>query len=166
DPIQARSPALHVHSGLLDLKRATGGLAIMFKLFLLAGPDLAQQLHDRILMRAHQVARSESASGAPSRLARRSSSTSVSSKACIFPNGHAFGPSLSALSGSGWVSMKMPAMPTATAARASTGTNSRWPPLLPSAPPGNCTEWVASKTTGHAVSRMTASERMSETRLL
>ncbi len=36
-----------------------------------------------------------------------------------------FGPSEGALSGSGWVSMKTPATPTATAARASTGTNSR-----------------------------------------
>ena len=41
----------------------------------------------------------------------------------------AFGPSDSALAGSGWVSMKRPAMPTATAARANTGTNSRCPPL-------------------------------------
>ena len=62
--------------------------------------------------------------------------------------------------------MKMPAMPTATAARASTGTNSRWPPDLPSAPPGNCTECVASNTTGQPVSRITARLRMSETRLL
>ena len=62
--------------------------------------------------------------------------------------------------------MKIPETPTATAARASTGTNSRWPPLLPPCPPGNCTEWVASNTTGAPVSRMIASERMSETRLL
>ncbi|MND03519.1 hypothetical protein D3C83_233790 [compost metagenome] len=62
--------------------------------------------------------------------------------------------------------MKMPAMPTAIAARDSTGTNSRWPPLLPSAPPGNCTECVASNTTGQPVSRITDSERMSLTRLL
>ena len=33
-------------------------------------------------------------------------------------------------------------------------------------PPGSCTECVASNTTGHRVSRMIASERMSETRLL
>ena len=39
-----------------------------------------------------------------------------------------FGPSEGARSGSWWVSMKTPATPTATAARASTGTNSRWPP--------------------------------------
>ena len=53
-----------------------------------------------------------------------------------------------------------------TAARASTGMNSRWPPELVPCPPGNCTEWVASKTTGAPVSRMIASERMSDTRLL
>ena len=33
-------------------------------------------------------------------------------------------------------------------------------------PPGSCTEWVASKTTGAPVSRMIARLRMSETRLL
>ena len=33
-------------------------------------------------------------------------------------------------------------------------------------PPGNCTECVASNTTGQPVSRITASERISETRLL
>jgi hypothetical protein len=54
----------------------------------------------------------------------------------------------------------------ATAARASTGTNSRWPPEAVPCPPGSCTEWVASNTTGQPVSRMIASERMSETRLL
>ena len=62
--------------------------------------------------------------------------------------------------------MNRPATPTATAARASTGTNSRWPPDEVPWPPGSCTEWVASKTTGAPVSRMIASERMSETRLL
>ena len=40
-------------------------------------------------------------------------------------SGTAFGPSLSAFAGSGCVSMKTPATPTAIAARASTGTNSR-----------------------------------------
>ena len=53
-----------------------------------------------------------------------------------------------ALSGSGCVSMKKPATPTAAAARASTGANSRCPPEEPPSPPGCCTEWVASKTTG------------------
>ena len=62
--------------------------------------------------------------------------------------------------------MKMPATPTATAARASTGTNSRWPPDDVPWPPGSCTEWVASKTTGAFVSRMIARLLMSETRLL
>ena len=33
-------------------------------------------------------------------------------------------------------------------------------------PPGNCTEWVASNTTGQPVARMIASARMSDTRLL
>ncbi len=39
-------------------------------------------------------------------------------------------------------------MPAATAARASSGMNSGWPPLTPLAAEGCCTEWVASKTTG------------------
>ena len=47
--------------------------------------------------------------------------------------------------------MNRPATPTATAARASTGTISRWPPLLVPWPPGNCTLWVTSKTTGAPV---------------
>ena len=81
-------------------------------------------------------------------------------------SGQAFGPSDSALAGSGWVSMNTPATPAATAARASTGTNSRWPPEALPCPPGSCTECVASNTTGQPVSRITASERMSETRLL
>ena len=54
----------------------------------------------------------------------------------------------------------------ATAARARTGTNSRCPPEQLPCPPGSWTEWVASKTTGQSVSRITAKERMSETRLL
>ena len=62
--------------------------------------------------------------------------------------------------------MNTPAMPTATAARASTGTNSRCPPEALPRPPGCCTECVASKTTGQPVSRITASERMSETSVL
>lgn len=44
--------------------------------------------------------------------------------------------------------MKMPATPTATAARASTGTNWRSPPELDPWPPGSRTECVASNTTG------------------
>src|SRR5690606_22802159 len=102
----------------------------------------------------------------PLRLVTSSIAMRVSSSARILPSGQALGPSDRALSGSGWVSMKMPAMPTAMAARDSTGTNSRCPPDLPPAPPGNCTEWVASNTTGQPVSRITDSERMSLTRLL
>src|SRR5262245_65089316 len=49
--------------------------------------------------------------------------------------------------------MKTPATPTATAARARTGTNSRWPPDDVPCPPGCCTECVASKITGAPVSR-------------
>jgi hypothetical protein len=40
------------------------------------------------------------------------------------------------------------------------------PPLDVPLPPGSCTLWVASNTTGAPVSRMMASERMSLTRLL
>ena len=95
-----------------------------------------------------------------------SSVTRVSSSALIRFSGTAFGPSDFASAGFGCVSMNRPATPVATAARASTGTNSRWPPELVPCPPGSCTEWVASNTTGALVSRMIASERMSDTRLL
>ena len=73
---------------------------------------------------------------------------------------------LGALSGSGWVSMNTPATPTATAARANTGTNSRSPPDEVPLPPGCCTEWVASNTTGQPVSAMIGSDRMSLTSVL
>ncbi len=77
------------------------------------------------------------------------------------------GPSDGALSGSWWVSMKTPATPTATAARASTGTNSRSPPEAVPCPPGCCTEWVASKITGAPVVRARiGSARMSDTSVL
>ena len=46
------------------------------------------------------------------------------------------GPSDSAFAGSGCVSMNTPATPAATAARASTGTNSRCPPEVAPCPPG------------------------------
>ena len=63
--------------------------------------------------------------------------------------------------------MNTPATPTATAARASTGTNSRSPPDEVPFPPGCCTEWVASKMTGAPVVRaMIGSARMSETSVL
>src|SRR5476649_1208853 len=54
--------------------------------------------------------------------------------------------------------MNTPATPTATAARASTGTNSRSPPEDVPLPPGCCTEWVASKITGAPVVRARRSE--------
>ena len=63
--------------------------------------------------------------------------------------------------------MNTPATPTATAARASTGTNSRWPPDEVPFPPGCCTEWVASKMTGApVVCAMIGSARMSDTSVL
>ena len=61
--------------------------------------------------------------------------------------------------------MKIPAIPLATAARASTGMNWRSPPEALPCPPGSCTECVASNTTGQPVLRMIMSERMSDTRL-
>ena len=76
------------------------------------------------------------------------------------------GPSEGALSGSSWVSMNTPATPTATAARASTGTISRSPPVELPCPPGCCTEWVASKITGAPSFSMIGSARMSDTSVL
>src|SRR4030095_8694719 len=67
----------------------------------------------------------------------RSSSTSVVSKLFMQSSGQAFGPSDFACAGSGCVSMNSPATPVATAARASTGTNSRCPPELVPCPPGS-----------------------------
>src|SRR6266545_1544471 len=62
--------------------------------------------------------------------------------------------------------MNTPATPTATAARASTGTNSRWPPDEVPFPPGCCTEWVASKITGApVVCAMIGSARQSDAAL-
>ena len=56
-----------------------------------------------------------------------------------------FGPSEGALSGSGCVSIKTAATPTATAALARYSTNSLCPPLFSPSPPGCWTECVASK---------------------
>ncbi|MCY1385095.1 hypothetical protein D9M69_734350 [compost metagenome] len=81
-------------------------------------------------------------------------------------SGTAFGPSDQASAGFGWVSMNRPATPAATPARASTGTISRAPPLAPPRPPGFCTEWVTSNTTGAPDWRISARLVMSATRLL
>ena len=54
----------------------------------------------------------------------------------------------------------------ATAAQASGGTNSACPPDDVPCPPGNCTEWVASNTTGQPVRAMIGRLRMSETSML
>ena len=62
--------------------------------------------------------------------------------------------------------MNTAATPTATAARARTGTNARSPPVRSPAPPGCCTEWVASNTTGQPISAMIGRARMSETSVL
>src|SRR3954469_12655666 len=67
----------------------------------------------------------------------------------ISRNGIMFGPSLNARSGSGCVSINRPPQPAATAAFANTGANSLCPLDRSPAPPGNWTEWVASKITGH-----------------
>src|ERR1019366_2269281 len=57
-------------------------------------------------------------------------------------------------------------MPTATAARASGAMNSGCPLDPAPAPPGNCTECVASNTTGQPASRIIFNPRISTTRLL
>src|SRR5262249_3914442 len=74
-------------------------------------------------------------------------------------------PSGNVRSGSSCISMKSASIPNATAARASAGTYWRSPPDRSPAPPGSCTEWVASKTTGKPKARMMARPRMSTTRL-
>src|SRR5690606_10573160 len=95
-----------------------------------------------------------------------SRATRVSSNAFIRPSGTAFGPSDQASAGLGCVSMNRPATPAATPARASTGTMSRAPPLTAPRPPGFCTEWVTSNTTGAPELRISARLVMSATRLL
>src|SRR5262249_18093037 len=57
-------------------------------------------------------------------------------------------PSGNVRSGSSCISMKSASTPKATAARASAGTYWRSPPERSPAPPGSCTEWVASNTMG------------------
>lgn len=69
-------------------------------------------------------------------LASASKAAKLATSAGICARGIMFGPSEGARSGSGWVSMNTPpATPTATAARARTGANSRCPPLEPPLPP-------------------------------
>ena len=63
-------------------------------------------------------------------------------------SGSALAPSESALAGLSWTSRNIPSTPAAVPARASGSMNSGWPPLDFPSPPGNCTEWVTSKTTG------------------
>src|SRR5574343_26995 len=99
-------------------------------------------------------------------LTAASSVTSVSSSAFMRCSGTALGPSDQASAGQGWVSMNRPATPTATPARASTGTISRAPPLTAPRPPGFCTECVTSNTTGAPDLRISAKLVMSATRLL
>src|SRR5699024_5299025 len=66
-------------------------------------------------------------SASPRRLTALSISLSISSRLRMRASGQELGPSLNAASGRGWVSMNTPQTPAATAARASTGMNSRWP---------------------------------------
>ena len=104
---------------------------------------------------------------APLLLASASNAISVRTRPSNSRSGTMLGPSDGAWSGSGWVSMNTPATPTATAARASTGTNSRSPPDEVPLPPGCCTEWVASKITGAPVVRARiGSARISDTSVL
>src|SRR5437660_7386239 len=141
-----------------------GGMAAGIEDF--AAADLGDSAHGLAFLLcacAHDYS-SDSSNGRA--LTARSSSLSVASSGSMRPSGQAFGPSESAWSGCGWVSMNSPATPAATAARASTGMNSRCPPEAEPCPPGHGTECVASNTTGQPVSRMIDSERMSETRLL
>ena len=88
----------------------------------------------------------------------------------ILVDSSAFAPSDFASFGLSWTSMNTPSTPAATAARANNGMNSGWPPLVAGpfssdCDEGNCTEWVASNTTG-ANFRIIASDRISTTRLL
>src|ERR1700682_1559077 len=91
---------------------------------------------------------------------RRTSATSASQRGEVSE----LGPSLSAWSGSSWTSQKSASIPTAAAARASTGARARSPPVEVPCDPGRWTEWVASKQTG-ANLRIVTRARMSTTRL-
>src|SRR5262249_5869002 len=88
-------------------------------------------------------------------LARRAGNASSGHEVAV-PDG--------ARGGSWWTSRNRAPIPTAGAARAGAGTNSRCPPLALPVLPGSWTLWVASNTTGQPSSASTTSDRMSETR--
>ena len=62
--------------------------------------------------------------------------------------------------------MKRPATPAATPAGPSVSMKCASPPERSPSPPGRCTLWVTSNTTGKPNERSTGNERMSTTRLL
>src|SRR4051794_32755867 len=99
-------------------------------------------------------------------LARRSKAIKFSRIAGNARSGTIVGPSQGARSGFWWVSINIAATPTAAAARARIGANSRSPPDRSPRPPGCATAWVASNTTGWPVRAMIGSARMSTTRVL
>src|SRR5581483_6460832 len=106
-------------------------------------------------LRAHAPPRARTA---------RSTATSSASSVGSASSGTLVGPSEGARSGSSCTSRKTASTPTATAARASGATNARSPPEAVPSPPGRCTLWVASNTTGQPVAASTGSARMSATR--
>src|SRR5699024_3810708 len=93
-----------------------------------------------ILNGCHCVYSLKSCSIKPAFLTVLSSSTKTSNNCSILLRGKEFGPSQSAWSGLGWVSINSPSTPAPTAARASTGICLRAPPEVLPWPPGNCTE--------------------------
>src|SRR5205814_1057789 len=96
----------------------------------------------------------------------RSMATSSPKSAGRSASGTLVAPSERARLGSSCTSMKTASAPAATAARASGATNRRSPPEAVPSPPGCCTLFVASNTTGQPVAARIGSERMSATRLL
>ena len=133
-----------------------------------AGREAAEKVASAMMLSAGGMCWTRSpAASMRALLASASNAISLLTNASNSRSGTMLGPSDGAWSGSGWVSMNTPATPTATAARASTGTNSRSPPDEVPLPPGCCTEWVASKMTGAPVVRaMIGSARMSDTSVL
>src|SRR5208337_3921650 len=97
---------------------------------------------------AENAARGFQAHALLQRRTREESSFKRARSCASCAKGRALGPSESAAAGLSWVSRKMPSTPAATPARASGSMNSGWPPLAWPCPPGSCTEWVTSKTTG------------------